>query len=102
MATAYSLPVVEPMTARLVVMMTPADKRALEARARAADLTPSEFVRRASESFDPRVDESLLESFLSEFEAGNLAMAEQLKATNDRVEATIAEMHALRAAHQAR
>lgn len=90
------------MTARLVVMMTPTDKRALETRARAAGINPSEFVRRASDAYDPRVDDALLEAFLTELETSNREMAEMLAATNDRVDATITEMHALRAAHKAR
>jgi len=41
------------MSSRLVVMMTPEDKRAIEARARAQGVTPSELVRRATRDFRP-------------------------------------------------
>ena len=49
-------PAPQSMNARLVVMMTPADKAAIEGRARTLDLSTSEFVRRAAheyESADP-------------------------------------------------
>lgn len=90
------------MTARMVVMMTPEDKQALEARARAFDMTPSELVRRASENFEPAVDEALLDMLLAEFDANTAAMRASLNATIDRVDATLVEMRALRAAHEAR
>ncbi|MGL4542422.1 MAG: hypothetical protein ACRCUI_07930, partial [Polymorphobacter sp.] len=87
------------MTARMVVMMTPEDKRALEERARAFDMTPSELVRRASENFEPAIDEALLAKLVDEFAANNAAMHETLSAALDRFDATMAEMRALRAAH---
>ena len=83
-------------------MMTPADKQALEQRARDFGITPSDFVRRASENYDPRVDEAMFKAFLTEFEETDRAMCAALKATNDSIDATRAEMLALRAAHQVR
>ena len=89
------------MSARLVVMVTPADKRALEGRARAAGLTPSEFCRRAVDCYEPQADEQMLEALLKEFEANNRAMSEKLRATNDRLNATFAEIDARRATREA-
>jgi len=89
------------MTARMVVMMTPANKRELERRAREVGLTPSEFMRRASESYDPSADEALLEAFLVEFEANNRAMSTKLRETADQIEATLAKMDARKAEQEA-
>ena len=87
------------MTSRLVVMMTPADKRAIEARARALDLTTSELVRRAAASYDARVtpeEERMLEALADEFEAAVADIRTTLKATNERLDAHFAEMEAIR------
>ena len=58
------------MTARQVVMMTPADKRAIIKRARDHGQTPSEWIRRAAREYEPgdAVDEALLELLLAEIE----------------------------------
>lgn len=55
-------------TARLVVQMAPAEKRALEKRARRAGLTTSEFVRRriCDDSLDEHREE--IEAFLTAIE----------------------------------
>ena len=102
MATAFAPRPPATMTARVVVMMTPEEKRTLEARAREFRMSASDFVRRASDSYDPRVDEAFFDAFLTQFEANNREMCEMLKATNDRIDATRAEMITLREAHQAR
>lgn len=89
------------MTARVVVMMTPTEKRRFEERARAAGFTPSEFCRRALDQYDPEVDAGMLDAFLTEFEANNRAMAEKLRATNDRLDATLAAIDLRRTAREA-
>ena len=89
------------MTARVVMMMTPDEKRGLEERARLLAMTPSEFVRRVSRSGEPQVDEKLLETFLTEFAANNRSMAEKLRAANDRLDATLAKIDARRATREA-
>ncbi len=89
------------MTARVVVMMTPSEKRGLEERARAAGFTPSEFSRRALDQYDPEIDEPMLDAFLTEFEANNRAMAAKLRAANDRLDAMLAAIDARRAARDA-
>ena len=75
MATAYASRPPATMTARVVVMMTPDEKRALEERAREFDVSPSEFVRQASQKFDPTFDDSFFESLALEIEASNAAVA---------------------------
>lgn len=91
------------MTARVVVMMTPDEKRALEDRADVFALTPSELIRRAAATYQPDIDEeAALEYLANEIEKNTAEMTAILSKLNDDVDATIAEMRALRAAHQAR
>lgn len=45
-------------TERVVVLMTPEDKRALEERAKAAGISVGELVRRAVEAYDPAGEEA--------------------------------------------
>ncbi len=88
------------MTSRLVVMMTPADKKAIEARARALDLTTSELVRRAAASYEERItpeEERMLALLADEFDAAVADIRGTLRATNERIEAHFAELAAMRA-----
>jgi len=89
------------MTARVVVMMTPDEKRALEGRARALDMTPSEFVRRVSRSRDSGVDEGLLDAIVTQMEANTAAMRKSINGACDRLDATFAAIDARRAAQDA-
>lgn len=89
------------MTSRLVVMMTPADKVAIEQRARALDLTTSELVRRAAQSYDETVtpdQEAMLETLADELEAAVVSMRHDLQEANRKLDTHFAEMAALRAA----
>lgn len=88
------------MSARLVVMMTPADRRAREGRARAG-LTPSEFCRRAVGHYEAQADEQMPEALLTEFEANDCVMSDKLRAANDRLDATFAAIDARRATREA-
>lgn len=91
------------MTARVVVMMTPDEKRALEQRAGAFQMTPSELIRRAAATYEPDIEEeAALEYLANEIEKNTAEMKTMLKEVNDSVEATITEMRATRPAHQAR
>ena len=89
------------MTARVVVMMTPDEKRALEERARLLGMTPSEFVRRVSRSGEPEVDDGLLEAIVSQMEANTAAMRRAINDTCDRVDATFAAIDARRVTQDA-
>ncbi len=97
MATAFASRSAATMTARIVVMMTPGEKRALEQRARDFEMTPSEFIRQAGQKFDPTFDDSFFEAAALEVEAGNAAMHDKLNGLVERVDATIKAMDELRA-----
>jgi len=80
-------------SARLVVQMTPKEKRALEARARLAGVSTSEFVRRRVTADDLTERREEIESLLATLEAsapsilksveGALATASKLSARLD-------------------
>ena len=96
-----AISVAAPMSSRLVVMMTPADKAEVEARARARDMTTSEFVRQAAAAYDERVspeEARLLEALADEFVAAVADIRTVLSQTNDRLDAHFAAMDAIRAA----
>jgi len=89
------------MSSRLVVMMTASDKKAVEARARALDLTTSEFVREAAAAYDERLspeDEKRLEALADEFVAAVADIRATLRETNERLDEHFAEMEAIRSA----
>lgn len=89
------------MTSRLVVMMTPDEKKAIESRARALDLTTSELVRRAAGSYEETIapeEEWMLEALTDEFVAVVTDIRQSLRVANERSEAHFAEMAAIRAA----
>ncbi len=88
------------MTSRLVVMMTPGDKKAIEARARALDLSTSELVRRAAASYEEQVtpeEARMLEMLADEFETAVADIRQTLRETNERIDAHFAEMATIRA-----
>lgn len=65
-------------TARLVVQMTPAEKDALDTRARRAGLTTSEFVRRRIGDDDLEAHREEIEAFLTAIEAAGVSILRQL------------------------
>ncbi len=92
---------IAPMSSRLVVMMTAHDKQAIEARARALDLSTSEFVRQAAAAYDERVspeEERLLEALADEFEAAVAAIRKDLREAIERSDAHFVEMAAIKSA----
>ena len=89
-------------TARLTMMLEPEDKQRIETRARGLGVSTGEFVRRASQSYEPEGDPALLDRLIGEFEANTRAMRDTLRASNDYVEARLAEVAALREAHDGR
>ena len=96
---AIASPAPEAMASRLVVMMTPADKRAVEARARGAGLSPSEFVRRAARDYVPTdpAEASALDLLADEIEATVTAMRSEMACLDAEMTAHRAEMARLRA-----
>lgn len=76
----------QPMNARLVVMMRPSEKAAIEQRARALDLSTSELVRRAAQSYDEKItpeQEKILEVLANELDAAVVSMRADLKGALD-------------------
>ena len=77
-------------TERVVVLMTPAEKKALEAKARRMGASTGELVRRSVDAFDERLDSAGVEALLG-------ALTEAHKSTVaalDRAEREIAETRA--------
>ncbi len=85
-----------PMTSRMVVMISPDDKRAIEDRARRLDITPSELIRRAAAGYDPEA--ASLETLAAELEDHARAMRDTLQAAVSHAEGRMAEIAALKAA----
>ena len=105
MATAYSEPRARKpatMTSRMVVMMTPEERRDIEERATAFEMTPSAWMRQASTKYAPDMSEELLEKLAIEIEKTTDEMRTTLRDALDRVDATFADIDALRAAHERR
>ena len=76
--------------ARLVVQMTPKEKRALEARARLAGMSTSEFVRRRVSADDLIEHREEIEALLATLEASAPAI---LKSVEDAI-ATASKLNA--------
>ena len=89
------------MTARMVVMMTPQDKRAIEQRARTQKLTPSELMRRAAHDYDPVPDEEALTLIAETVEQAAANMARNLDEAITYSRQRMAEIDAIRAEHEA-
>ncbi len=87
------------MSSRMVVMMSPDDKRAIEGRARAQGLTPSELVRRAARDYDPAdgEQEAALALLAGELETVVADMRAQLTSTLDDLAQHRAEMARIKA-----
>ena len=84
---------------RLVVMMTPTEKRAIEARARTMSLTTSEFIRRAAHDYD-EVDPTervALELLADELEKTVVSMRNSFQRAREDFEFHQAEMARIKA-----
>lgn len=90
----------EHRTARLTVLVTPAEKRAIETRARLVDMTPSEWVRTAAQHYEPVADEPAFVQLADAFEAHAAHIQTSLRAAIDRFDAKLAAIEALRASHR--
>jgi hypothetical protein len=87
------------MSSRMVVMMTPEDKRAIERRARSQGVTPSELVRRAARDYDPAdpQQEAALALLAMELEFAVAGMRHDLGAALDDLLAHRAQMLRIKA-----
>lgn len=79
-------------TERVPVLMTPAEKKRVVAKARRAGLKTSEFMRRAAEGFSPDEDDNALSAMIDEMnkatESAEKAIDETLafvSASNKRI-----------------
>ncbi|MCC6467092.1 MAG: hypothetical protein IT563_02125 [Alphaproteobacteria bacterium] len=66
-------------TERVVVLMTPAEKRALERKAKTSQLSAGELVRRSVEAFDPRLADRAVLAMLDSFAASHVAAVAALE-----------------------
>ncbi len=82
----------EAATQRLVVMLTPTQKRRLDAKAKAAGISTSAYVRAAIESYDPDFEgrEDEIESLLN-------ALDESTQAAHKALDKAFAELRETRA-----
>lgn len=78
------------VTERVVVLMTPEDKRQLEGKARAAGVSVGEVVRRAVESYDPEIDDNeLIEALLRAIRDTSAEAITKLEAARREVRGTL-------------
>lgn len=87
------------MSSRMVVMMTPEDKRAIEQRAHSEGVTPSELIRRAARDYDPAdpQQEAALAVLAGELELAVAGMRRDLGSALDELAAHRAEMTRIKA-----
>lgn len=79
----------ESATARVITLMTPAEKSRLEGKARKANISIGEFVRRSVEAFDPDELEQLEQ--LADLARAFRESAERASAAVDRANAHVVE-----------
>ncbi len=90
------------MSARMVVLMDPDEKRAIERRAKTHRLTPSEWVRQAAREYDPTPDEEVLTLLAEQMEEAAAHMKKRLTEALDYSDARMAEIHEMRREHYAK
>ena len=79
-------------TERLVILVTPGQKRALAVRAKALDLSVAELVRRSAEGLRPGVDEQVLSSLAVELQRSVRESRLALRAALAETQATLAQL----------
>ncbi len=85
-------------TERLTVLLAPDDKRRIEQRARSLQLSVGEYVRRASQSYEPEVDAATLDALVEEWRSNVVHMRTVLADALDHSERCLAEARQLREA----
>lgn len=81
---------------RLVVLVTPAQKRSIVSRAKARRLSMGEMVRRSVESYRSEEDTALLERLVKELEASSQEATRALRQAEAEVRKTLAHFAARR------
>ena len=81
-------------TERVTVLMTAAEKQALEAKAKTLGVSVGEFVRRSVETFDPETEEDLkqLAALAAELDRSNREAAAALDRALASIETTRAQL----------
>ena len=79
-------------TERLVILVTPEEKQRISARAKDLNLSTSEIVRRAVETFRPneRQEEEILDRIAGELETSTKQARQALSAAQKAVDETLA------------
>jgi hypothetical protein len=85
-------------TARLTVLLAPEDKQRIEQRARKLDLSVGEYVRRASQSYEPELDSATLDALVEEWRSNVAEMRAKLADALTYSERRLSEARALREA----
>ena len=78
---------------RINLLVSAAEKRELEDRARSAGLSVSEFLRRAGERYDPDIDWQELDTLAQEFERATDRLDGKLADVLSSVEASFTRMN---------
>jgi hypothetical protein len=84
-------------TERIVVLMTPSEKRALERKAKRLGASTAELVRRSVDAYDPEFDEQQIRMLLTELAEAH----ERTLAALDRADREMEKMQAYFAAKAA-
>lgn len=83
-------------TARMTIVLDPAEKAHIEQRARANSLSTGEYVRRASQSYDAGVDEATIAALTTQFIDTVAAMRATLRDATAYAQARLDEVAAIR------
>jgi uncharacterized protein (DUF1778 family) len=89
-------------TARIPLLVTPAQKALLVKKARASNLTVNEFVRRAAEAYDPTDDDHAWGRLIEQVKETTREAGSALDAALQSCEASTKRIAAMEAAHAAR
>lgn len=88
-------------TERLVILVTPEQKRAIANRAKSLDVSVAELVRRSAEGFGSGVDEVTLAALASELQKAVKESRAALRAALAEAQATLAQIGKRRKQRQA-
>lgn len=85
----------EPVTERVITLMTPSEKSLLEKKAREIGISVGEFVRRSVDAYDPEeaLELEQLAALATEFRRGAEAASAAVDRARANIEATIQELH---------
>jgi hypothetical protein len=85
----------EPVTERVITLMTPTEKSSLEKKARDTGISVGEFVRRSVDAYDPEEAREIeqLAALAREFRLGAEAASAAVDRARANIAATIEELH---------